>query len=286
MSIIVLVTGANGQLAKCIQHISHTLPSLDFFFVDKKILDISNTNDVLEFFKTHTIDWCINCAAYTAVDKAENDRENAYKVNAFGAKNLAQACQEYGVKMFHISTDFVFDGLKNTPYTELDDTNPLNVYGESKLKGENEIKQILEKHFIIRTSWLYSEYGNNFMKTMLRFAKEKHEINIINDQFGTPTYAGDLAQTICNIIHDDSENYGTYHYSNDGAISWFDFAKAIFDFNNVEIKINPIPTSSYPTPAKRPMYSVLNKSKIVNTLGIKIPFWKKSLQNAILKLNN
>lgn len=219
MSIRVLVTGANGQLAKCIKDISPKWSSLDFIFVDKKKLDITNTKNVLEFFKSHTIDWCINCAAYNAVDKAENDQENAYSINVFGAKNLAQVCQQYAVKMIHLSTDFVFGGLKSIPYTELDETNPLNVYGVSKVNGENEIRKILEKHFIIRTSWLYSEFGNNFMKTMLLFAKEKDELNIINDQFGTPTYAGDLAQFIVHIIYKDSNNYGTYHYSNEGAIS-------------------------------------------------------------------
>ncbi|MGV8813324.1 MAG: dTDP-4-dehydrorhamnose reductase [Gelidibacter sp.] len=281
----VLVTGASGQLGQCIKDIAHQFPALNLLFVDKNTLDITNTNDVLEFFETHTIDWCINCAAYTAVDNAENDHENAYKVNVFGVKNIAQACQKYDVKMIHVSTDFVFDGLKTAPYTELDIPNPINIYGETKLKGENEIQQILEKHFIIRTSWLYSEHGSNFMKTMLRLAEDRDELSVIDDQFGTPTYAGDLAQIIFQIIQTNSKNYGTFHYSNDGAISWFDFSKAIFELSDVEIKLNAIPTTSYPTPAKRPIYSIMDKSKIIVTMGIEIPFWEKSLNRALIKLN-
>lgn len=281
----VLVTGADGQLGQCIQNITHQFPSLDFLFADRNTLDITVANDVLDFFETNAIDWCINCAGYTAVDNAENDQENAYKVNSIGAKNMAQACQKNDVKMVHISTDFVFDGLKTTPYTELDKTNPVNVYGESKLKGENEIKQILDKHFIIRTSWLYSEYGNNFMKTMLGLAQDRQELSVVNDQLGTPTYAGDLARVVLNIIKLRSQNYGVYHYSNEGITSWFEFAKAIFEESNIELYIIPIETKDYPTLTKRPRYSVLDKSKIKKMLNVEILDWRQSLRKALLKLN-
>lgn len=281
----VLVTGADGQLGQCIQNITHQFPSLDFLFADRNTLDITVANDVLDFFETHAIDWCINCAGYTAVDNAENDQENAYKVNSIGAKNMAQACQKNDVKMVHISTDFVFDGLKTTPYTELDKTNPVNVYGESKLKGENEIKQILDKHFIIRTSWLYSEYGNNFMKTMLGLAQDRQELSVVNDQLGTPTYAGDLARVVLNIIKLRSQDYGVYHYSNEGITSWFEFAKAIFEESNIELYIIPIETKDYPTLTKRPRYSVLDKSKIKKMLNVEILDWRQSLRKALLKLN-
>ncbi|MCL8008114.1 dTDP-4-dehydrorhamnose reductase [Gelidibacter japonicus] len=281
----VLVTGADGQLGQCIQNITHQFPSLDFLFADRNTLDITVANDVLDFFETNAIDWCINCAGYTAVDNAENDQENAYKVNSIGAKNMAQACQKNDVKMVHISTDFVFDGLKTTPYTELDKTNPVNVYGESKLKGENEIKQILDKHFIIRTSWLYSEYGNNFMKTMLGLAQDRQELSVVNDQLGTPTYAGDLAHVVLNIIKLRSQDYGVYHYSNEGITSWFEFAKAIFEESNIELYIIPIETKDYPTLTKRPRYSVLDKSKIKKMLNVEILDWRQSLRKALLKLN-
>ncbi|WP_163515143.1 dTDP-4-dehydrorhamnose reductase [Gelidibacter japonicus] len=281
----VLVTGADGQLGQCIQNITHQFPSLDFLFADRNTLDITVANDVLDFFETNAIDWCINCAGYTAVDNAENDQENAYKVNSIGAKNMAQACQKNDVKMVHISTDFVFDGLKTTPYTELDKTNPVNVYGESKLKGENEIKQILDKHFIIRTSWLYSEYGNNFMKTMLGLAQDRQELSVVNDQLGTPTYAGDLARVVLNIIKLRSQDYGVYHYSNEGITSWFEFAKAIFEESNIELYIIPIETKDYPTLTKRPRYSVLDKSKIKKMLNVEILDWRQSLRKALLKLN-
>ncbi|MBO3096750.1 dTDP-4-dehydrorhamnose reductase [Gelidibacter pelagius] len=281
----VLVTGADGQLGQCIQNITHQFPSLDFLFADRNTLDITVANDVLDFFETHAIDWCINCAGYTAVDNAENDQENACKVNSIGAKNMAQACQKNDVKMVHISTDFVYDGLKTTPYTELDKTNPVNVYGESKLKGENEIKQILDKHFIIRTSWLYSEYGNNFMKTMLGLAQDRQELSVVNDQLGTPTYAGDLARVVLNIIKLRSQDYGVYHYSNEGITSWFEFAKAIFEESNIELYIIPIDTKDYPTLAKRPRYSVLDKSKIKKMLNVEILDWRQSLRKALLKFN-
>ena len=183
--------------------------------------------------------------------------------------------------LIHISTDFVFDGQKNEPYVETDIANPISVYGASKLQGEVEIKQILEKYFIFRTSWLYSEHGNNFMKTMLRLAETRDEISVVSDQLGTPTYAGDLAEVILKIVSLKNTNFGLYHYSNEGVTSWYDFAKAIFEVSAIEIKLNPIITVDYPTPAKRPAYSVMDKTKIKTTLGIQAPFWSESLQKAI-----
>lgn len=277
----VLVTGAGGQLGQCIQNIGRQFPSLNFFFADKNTLDITDINEVLNFFATHVLDWCINSAAYTGVDQAEIEHEKVFKINAMGAKNMAIACQKYHVKMVQISTDFVFDGLKTIPYTELDETIPQNVYGESKLKGENEITQILDEHFIIRTSWLYSEYGNNFMKTMLHLSKEKDELNIINDQFGTPTYAGDLAQIILQIIENNSKKYGTYHYSNEGFATWFDFAEAIFELRMTDVIVKPILTKDYISLAKRPKYSVLDTTKISLEMNLKIPHWKDSLKKII-----
>lgn len=273
----VLVTGGNGQLGQSIQAIAIQHPTIDFLFVDKFSLDITDSKHVLEFIKANKIDWCINCAAYTNVDKAETEPEKAYQINVLGARNIAQACQEYGVKLIHISTDFVFDGFKTTPYTELDETNPINIYGKTKLKGENEIKQILDTHFIIRTSWLYSEFGHNFMKTMLRLASEKDKIAVVNDQIGSPTYAEDLAEVLIQMILKDNDNYGVFHYSNQGQISWFEFAEGIFELANCDVFLAPILTKDYPALAKRPQYSVLESSKMAEQFCVDIPYWKDSL---------
>jgi len=279
----ILVTGGNGQLASCIKDVEKQYDDLIVIYTDYLELDICDLNQVQAFFKSNTqIDYCVNCAAYTAVDKAETEADKAFEINVIGAKNLALACNEQGAILIHISTDFVFDGEKNLPYTETDVAKPISVYGASKLQGEVEIQQILKEHFIIRTAWLYSEYGQNFMKTMLRLAETRDEISVVSDQIGTPTYAGDLAEVIIHIIKQKSKNYGTYHYSNEGIASWYDFAKAIFDFSNIKIKVNPIKTEAYPTPAKRPVFSVLDKSKIKNNLKVDILYWKESLKKAVL----
>ncbi|WP_338357113.1 dTDP-4-dehydrorhamnose reductase [Yeosuana marina] len=280
--ITILVTGGNGQLASCIKDVEKQYDDLNVIYTDYLELDICDLNQVQAFFKTNKqINYCINCAAYTAVDKAETEVEKAFEINAKGAKNLALACNEYGVILIHISTDFVFDGEKREPYIETDLAKPISVYGASKLQGELEILQILKEHFIIRTSWLYSEYGGNFMKTMLRLAETREEISVVSDQIGTPTYAGDLAQVVIDIINLKSHNYGVYHYSNEGVASWFDFAKAIFEETNTEIKVNSINTEDYPTPAKRPDFSVMDKTKIKTALKIEIPFWRDSLENVL-----
>jgi dTDP-4-dehydrorhamnose reductase len=276
----VLVTGSNGQLASCIKDLAKQYEDLDFIYTDYKELDICDLNQVNTFFKSNKkIDYCINCAAYTAVDKAESDAEKAFEINANGAKNLALVCDEQGAVLIHVSTDFVFDGDKTEPYTETDIPKPISVYGASKLQGEVEIQKTLKKHFIIRTSWLYSEHGANFMKTMLRLAETRDEISVVSDQIGTPTYAGDLADVILKIINSKNTNFGLYHYSNEGVASWYDFAKAIFEGSNLKIKTSPIKTEGYPTPAKRPVYSVMDKTKIKKTLNIEISSWKDTINN-------
>ena len=278
----VLVTGSNGQLASCIKDRAKQHKGLHLIYTDYKELDICDLNQIDGFFKTHPkIDYCINCAAYTAVDKAETDVEKAFEINAQGPKNLALVCNAQDTILIHVSTDFVFDGNRSEPYTETDIPNPISVYGASKLKGEIEIQKGLKKHFIIRTSWLYSEHGTNFMKTMLRLAETRDEISVVSDQTGTPTYAGDLADVILKIISSKDKNFGLYHYSNEGVASWYDFAKEIFKVSKLKIKTNPIATVAYPTPAKRPVFSVMDKTKIKKTLNIKIPHWREPINTSL-----
>ena len=280
----ILVTGGNGQLASCIKDVEKQYDDLNIIYTDHLELDICNLNQIQTFFKSNPqIDYCINCAAYTAVDKAETEAEKAFEINATGAKNLAQVCNDHDAILIHVSTDFVFDGEKNEPYTETDAANPISVYGASKLQGEVEIQQALKEYFIIRTSWLYSEYGNNFMKTMLRLAETRDGISVVSDQIGTPTYTGDLAEIIIQIINTKTEKYGIYHYSNEGVASWFEFAKEIFKLTKNKIKVNPIPSIEYLTPAKRPKYSVLDKKKIIDVFKIDITFWRDSLKKVILQ---
>lgn len=273
----ILITGANGQLGKCIQDVSKHYLDYEFHFKSSKDLDITINKQVIRLFAQEKFDYCINCAAYTAVDKAESDMENAYLVNAEAVRYLAEACKTHNTVLIHISTDFVFDGTKSTPYTEDDRPNPLNVYGASKLKGEQYVQQILEKYFIIRTSWVYSEYGHNFVKTMLRLGAEREEISVVNDQIGSPTYAGDLAEAILKIINTKTSDYGIYHYSNQGEISWYDFARAIFEIKGMEIMVKPIPSKAYPMPALRPVFSVMDTSKVKDLLQIEVSYWIDNL---------
>ncbi len=278
----VLVTGGNGQLAYSLKDLESQYSNVNFVYTDYLDLDITNLNGLLNYFNQNPkIHYCINCAAYTLVDKAESEKELAEKINSFGAKNLAETCLKYDTTLIHISTDFVFNGSSTKAYTETDSANPLSVYGNTKHKGEQHIIKINPKHFILRTSWLYSEHGNNFMKTMLKLAKEKDVLNIVEDQIGTPTYATDLAELICKIIVSKNPNYGLYHYSNEGLASWYDFAKSIFDIKQLKIIIIPIKTEAYPKSAKRPVFSVLDKTKIKNTFNIEIPYWRDSLKKAI-----
>lgn len=277
----VLITAKDGQLGRCFQSLSHEYQNINFIFKSSKELDITNKNQVNSVLANNSIDFCINCAAYTSVDNAENQKETAYAINVSGSHNLAKACLRNQIVLIHISTDFVFDGNSNKPYSETNETSPINVYGDTKLKGEELIAQTFTDYFIVRTSWLYSEFGNNFLITMLKLAESKKEISVVSDQIGTPTYAKDLAEMILKLISEKKAPFGIYHYSNEGVCSWFDFAKEIFNQTNNSIKLNRIKTKDYPTLAKRPKYSVLDKSKIKHTLGIEIPNWKISLKKAL-----
>ncbi|WP_273275457.1 dTDP-4-dehydrorhamnose reductase [Maribacter polysiphoniae] len=279
----VLVTGGNGQLANCIKDLVVGIKGYNFIYVDIEDLDITDELAVDRFFKLKKPAWCVNCAAYTAVDKAETDFELAKNVNVNGPKYLARASKKYKSKLIQISTDFVFDGIKGSTYTEEDPTNPISVYGSTKLEGEQVTIDGVDEHFILRTSWLYSEHGNNFMKTMLRLGSERDELNVVGNQIGTPTYAGDLAVLIVKLIKDDAVAYGLYHFSNEGVASWYDFTMAIFDLAKVDCKVLPINTDGYPTPAKRPSFSVMDKSKIKSTFNIEIPYWRDSLKQALAK---
>ncbi|TDD78206.1 dTDP-4-dehydrorhamnose reductase [Flavobacterium caseinilyticum] len=280
---VVLVTGANGQLGQSLQFIAAEYPQIDFRFYNSQELDITQKKGIETIFNTIKPEFCINAAAYTAVDKAESEPEKAYEINVTGAGNLAEVCKEIGAKLIHISTDFIFDGNQKTPYTEDDRTNPKSVYGQTKLDGEKAIQSIFERYFIIRTSWVYSQFGNNFMKSMLRLSKERETLSIVNDQIGTPTNAVDLAHVLMKIISNTVQNperktYGIYNFSNEGQCSWFDFAKKIFQINNIKIDLKPIPSSDYPTPAERPKYSVLDKNKIKRVFGVEVKNWEESLK--------
>ncbi|WP_281615420.1 dTDP-4-dehydrorhamnose reductase [Flammeovirga sp. SubArs3] len=277
----VLVTGANGQLGSELQFLSKNQTELNFTFVDIDDLDITNQKKVVDYFDENKFDFCINCAAYTAVDKAEEEYDLAYKVNVVGPENLAIASELNKTKLFHISTDFVFGGDSSLAYSENMPTSPLGVYGDTKLKGEVSISDRIEHYFIIRTAWLYSSFGNNFVKTMLKLGRDRKELGVIVDQIGTPTYARDLANAILSIMQQNSNSFGIYHFSNEGVASWYDFAKNVFLLKNVDVKVNPIPTSAYPTPAKRPSFSLLDKTKIKTTFKITIPYWQDSLINCL-----
>ena len=280
----VLVTGGKGQLAQSIQSISNDYPSLDFVFLGSNDLDISNINEVEDYFSKNNFDYCINCAAYTAVDKAEEEQELAKKVNVTGAKNLAITCKDKDVVLIHISTDFVFDGEAKTPYREDDTTNPISVYGQTKRDGEVEITSNLSQHFIIRTSWLYSEFAGNFVKTMLRLSKERDELSVVDDQTGCPTYAKDLAEVILKIIDSQTKQFGTYHYSNQGEITWYDFAKEIFRQSQTKINLHKTDSQTFKTLATRPKYSVLNTSKIHSLLNLEPVKWEKSLGKCLKEI--
>ncbi|WP_196895401.1 dTDP-4-dehydrorhamnose reductase [Aureivirga marina] len=280
----ILVTGANGQLGNCLRELVNSFKQFTFSFKSSKELNITDNQNLFDDFSENNYDYCINCAAYTAVDLAENEVEKAKDVNTLGSKNIAEICKKFDTKLIHISTDFVFDGNQNTPYSEEDTTNPINVYGKTKLHGENEIIASWEKHFILRTSWLYSEYGNNFIKSMLRLGKEREQLGIIYDQVGTPTYAKDLAKFILFLIEKNATNFGIFHFSNLGVASWYDFAKSIFEYQKIDVKVNAIRTEAYPTPADRPKFSVMDKNKIIQTFEYEIPYWRESLKECLLQL--
>lgn len=281
-----IVFGASGQLGHCFQHLVEKNKIDGIFFPSEdeaNILDVIALKKLFEIYKPVYI---INCAAYTAVDKAEDEPEIALKVNKTGVENLGGLCAEYESTFIHISTDFVFKGDISTPRTEENEAAPISVYGQTKLDGEQVIETLLQKYFIVRTGWLYSEYGNNFVKTMLNLGAERDELKVIADQAGTPTYAMDLAACVLHIIQSRSTTYGIYHYSNEGIASWYDFAKAIFENVKAKVKVIPVRTDEYVTKAKRPAYSVMDKSKIKTTFNIEIPYWRDSLVTCIKKLKN
>ncbi|AXX90446.1 dTDP-4-dehydrorhamnose reductase [Arcobacter suis] len=278
----ILVTGTNGQLGSEIKVISSNY-SYNFFFTDRNNINITSKESIKKFCQINNINVIINCAAYTAVDIAESDEINADLINRKAVKKLALVSKELNIKLIHISTDYVFDGKNFKPYIEEFQTNPQGIYGKTKLDGENEMRDINPKNsIIIRTSWVYSSFGNNFVKTMLRLGREKESLGVIFDQVGTPTYAKDLAKTILDIIpRITNEKVEIYNYSNEGVLSWYDFAKEIMRMAKLNCKINPIETFQYPTPAKRPHFSLLNKSKIKSTFNIEIPYWKDSLDECL-----
>ena len=276
-----LVTGSSGQLGQCLKQLLLSATDISCYFAAREDLDITNGDEIQRFFSEHNFDYCINTAAYTNVEKAESEQKEAFLINAEGANSLAKACKKHNVVLLHISTDYVFDGMAKTPYQEQDRTNPLNVYGASKLKGEQHIVDAWNKHFIIRTSWLYSQYGHNFLNSMLEFAKQKKALTITTQQKGTPTNANDLAQVLVTIIKTGNARYGVYHFSNQGEATWYDFAKAIFKATGEIDTVNLAKTEHYGTFAKRPAYSVLNCNKLKDTLGITYRNWEDSLKQII-----
>ena len=276
-----LVTGSSGQLGQCLKQLLLSATDISCYFAAREDLDITNSDELQRFFSDHNFDYCINTAAYTNVEKAESEQKEAFLINAEGAYSLAKACKKDNVVLLHISTDYVFDGMAKTPYQEQDPTNPLNVYGASKLKGEQHIVDTWNKHFIIRTSWLYSQYGHNFLNSMLQFAKQKKALTITTQQKGTPTNANDLAQVLVTIIKTGNARYGVYHFSNQGEATWYDFAKAIFKATGEIDTVNLAKTEHYATFAKRPAYSVLNCNKLKDTLGITYRNWEDSLKQII-----
>ncbi|MBK8966217.1 MAG: dTDP-4-dehydrorhamnose reductase [Saprospiraceae bacterium] len=284
----ILVAGAKGQLGQCFQHLAGDYPRWNFQFVDIDELDITNRAAVFTWFKKNTPQWCINCAAYAAVDKAENDTALARRVNVAGARNLAEACAEHNAMLIHFSTDYVYHTKHNAPYRESDATSPKGVYARTKLAGDLATLKANPEAMIFRTSWLFAPYGHNFVRTILRFGAEQQSLNVVYDQLGSPTYAPDLAAMVLQLVEkvelkklDRSALAGIWHYSNEGVCSWYDFAKAVVDIKGLPCKINPIETKDYPLPAPRPPFSVLNKAKIKQAFGVEIPHWRDSLERCL-----
>ena len=280
----IVVTGANGQLGKELQDLCSSFSKYEFVFLAKDDLPIHHFELVRNYFRTLSPAYCINCAAYTNVDKAEEEKDLAFQVNGEAVGVLAAICREHSTQLFHISSDYVFDGKATTPYREDAITHPINSYGASKLEGEVQALNMNPDTTIIRSSWIYSAYGKNFVKTMMRLMAERSEITVVNDQIGSPTYAADLAELIMQMLTTGKKYPGIYHYSNDGVISWFEFATAIKELVDYKCVVKPIPSSEYPTLAARPSFSVLDKSKIQETLGIRLKDWKKSLEACIRKV--
>lgn len=282
----VLVTGANGQLGNEMRLLAAENPQFIYYFTDVEELDICEEQAVKEYISAHAIDAVVNCAAYTAVDKAEGEEVLSRTLNADAPGYLARAIQSRGGVMIQISTDYVFDGTQYKPYTEADTTCPASVYGATKLEGEQLVLDACEKSVVIRTAWLYSIYGNNFVKTMIRLGKEREKLGVVFDQVGTPTYAADLARAVYAVLNKGAVR-GIYHFSNEGVCSWYDFTKAIHRISGITTcEVSPLHTADYPTPAQRPHYSVLDKTKVKQTFGIAIPHWEESLRECLRLLNS
>ncbi len=284
-----LVTGAKGQLGSDLKDLANNIPDIKFTFIDLDELDIANSDKTNNYFTSNTFNYLINCAAYTAVDQAETDEENAFKVNALAVKNLITGIQASQTKLIHISTDYVFRGDHNSPYPEDFPTDPQSNYGKSKLAGEEEALRY-SNSMIIRTSWLYSSYGHNFVKSILKKGQENEELKVVSDQLGSPTYSGHLAKAIMQIIKSDmkkdiSFTPGIFHFTNMGVCSWYDFALKIKEYTNLPCRIQAVPTKHYPLPAKRPAYSVLSKEKIISTYKLNIPGWEEGLRDCLKRLN-
>ena len=277
----ILVLGGTGQLGQCLQKVASEREITSITFADEFVGNILDIEVLEKLFIKEKPAFVINCAAYTAVDKAEDEVDLSRKINRDGAENIAKLCVKFDATMLQVSTDFIFEGNIPSLLTETDPTVPISIYGLTKLEGEKAVESVLEKHFIVRTAWLYSEFAGNFMKTMLRLGTERDSLGIIADQIGSPTYGVDLAGALLDIIGSEKKAYGIYHYSNEGAISWYDFAQAIFELGKVDVIVNPLKTSEYPTKATRPAFSVMDKTKIKTTFGIKVPYWRDSLKIAI-----
>lgn len=283
----ILVTGANGQLGNSIRLLAKHYPQYNYLFTDVDTLDITDPLAVEQAIKDNQVDYVLNCAAYTAVDKAEDDEELCRRLNSYAVGVLGKAAHEAGAKMIHVSTDYVFSGTSCLPYKETDETRPVSAYGRTKLAGEQILQEVCPDAVIIRTAWLYSEFGSNFVKTVLRLGKERDELRFVFDQIGTPTYAGDLAGAVMAVVTADEKNAyvpGIYHYSNEGVCSWYDFTIKILELAGIGSRVFPIETKDYPTKAVRPPYSVLNKNKIKETYGITVPHWEASLRVCLEKL--
>jgi dTDP-4-dehydrorhamnose reductase len=289
--ITVLITGAQGQVGNEFRFLSFTHPQFRFIMTDVENLDITKPQQVMRFFEHNTPQYVVNCAAYTAVDKAETNIPMATRINVNGARNIAKACKALDINMIHISTDYVYHNNQNTPFKETDKTSPQSIYAKTKLRGDIAALKFNPKTLVLRTSWVYGIYGHNFVKTMLRLGKEREQLNVVFDQIGTPTNARDLARTVLHIIADihnqkvtAEEARGIFHYSNEGVTSWYDFTKAIFEIAQIDCVLNPIETAQYPTPAQRPPFSVLNKEKIKRIFEVKIPYWRDSLAVCLKEL--
>ena len=278
----ILVTGANGQLGNSLQKIKSMYDDYRFYFTDIDTLDICNKQQLADFVYSNNIGYLLNCAAYTAVDKSEDDRENCMRINCDAVRIIGEVASAGNVKVIHISTDYVFDGTSTRPYREEDTTNPQSFYGQSKLEGESALQKVCPDAVIIRTSWLYSEYGTNFVKTMLRLGKERTELKVVCDQTGSPTYAEDLAIAMMAMITHKPFVSGIYHFANEGVCSWYDFAVKIMELAGFNCRVYPIQTHEYPTRAIRPAYSVLDKEKIKSTFNLSIPQWEESLEKLII----